>query len=186
MSGTVSEPRNVTKEAFERIPDAFKRYEVDRGELVEVEPVGNVESMIAARLIGFLFAHLRDPSTVEVLGPDARYRLSKDPELIRGCDVGYVPKERMPGGRPESGVGDYVPALVVEIVSPGNTAAGLARKIEEWLTAGARVVWVVYPEQRAVHVYHAPKDVRIVGVGDVLDGEPVLDGLEIPLEILFR
>jgi Uma2 family endonuclease len=175
----------ITKEGFERIPDAFRRYEVDRGELVEVEPMGNAESLVAGRISFALFTHLGGITCHEVLGPEARFRLARDPDLIRGCDVSYVPKSRMPNGRPDSGVGDYIPALAVEIVSPNNSAALVMEKTEEWLDAGVEILWVVYPRQRCVYVYTSPTNCTILKTGDVLTGGGVLPGLEIPVDRLF-
>lgn len=181
---TITEPL-ITKEEFERLPGAFERYEVVDGHLVEVAPMGNVEAMLATRIMLAIGVHLNDPSPTELLPSEARYRLRRDPDLIRGCDVGYVPKDRMPGGRPTSPVGDYVPAQVVEVVSQSNSAAEIARKTNEWFEAGAKLLWVVYPELRQVNVYESARECRILHLGESLDGGSVLPEFRLKLETLF-
>ncbi|MBI3467412.1 MAG: Uma2 family endonuclease [Planctomycetes bacterium] len=184
MPVTVAE-KLISKDEFERLPDAFKRYEVEHGELVEVEPMGNLESSIAVFLGYLFFAHLNDPTSREVMGPEARFRLARDPDVIRGCDVSYVPRDRMPGGRPESGVGDYVPALAVEIISPSNTAASIAQRLDEWFAAGVQLLWIIYPQQKCVYVYPSPTDCTILRAGQTLDGGSALPGLRIPIDELL-
>jgi hypothetical protein len=46
-------------------------------------------------------------------------------------------------------------------------------------------MWVVYPTQRLVYVYDAPRRVRILGETDELDGGVVLPGFRIPIASLF-
>ena len=185
MATTVETEALVTKESFERLPDAFRHYEVSHGELVEVEPVGNMESALATRIACRLVRHLGDLDTWEVMGSDARFRLARDPDLIRGCDVSYVPRGRVPGGRPGSGVGDYVPALAVEIVSPSNRAAEIVGKVSEWFTAGVDLLWVIYPVQRRAYVYDDAETCRILKPGDLLEAPALLPGFEIPVVALF-
>jgi Uma2 family endonuclease len=91
----------------------------------------------------------------------------------------------MPGGRPTSPVGDYVPALVVEIVSLSNRAAEIARKTNEWLEAGASLVWIVFPELKQVNVYESPTSSKILHLGDTLSGGDVLPGFQLKLQTLF-
>ena len=38
-----------------------------------------------------------------------------------------------------------VPDLVAEVVSPNLTAQELMRKVDQFLAAGAKCVWVIYP-----------------------------------------
>jgi Uma2 family endonuclease len=45
------------------------------------------------------------------------------------------------------------PALAVEVVSPADLAQELAHRVDQYLAAGVRVVWVVYPNTREVHVF---------------------------------
>ncbi len=49
----------------------------------------------------------------------------------------------------------FAPDLAVEILSPGDRASVLARKIALYLAHGARVVLVVRAEQRRVDVHRA-------------------------------
>ena len=58
-------------------------------------------------------------------------------------------------------------------------------KVEDWLEACVKLVWVVYPERRTVVVYRSLADVRVLREGDTLTGEPALPGFRCPVRELF-
>ena len=74
---------------------------------------------------------------------------------------------------------DVVPDLAVEVISESNTANAVAIKIEEYFQAGVRVVWVVLPVTKKVYVYESPTQVRILQVGDMLEGGDLLPGFQV-------
>ena len=78
-----------------------------------------------------------------------------------------------------------IPDLTVEVVSKTNSAYSVARKIDEYFEAGVLLVWVLYPSAYKVYVYDSPTNVRILQIGDDLDGGAVLPGFRIPLSKLF-
>jgi Uma2 family endonuclease len=57
--------------------------------------------------------------------------------------------------------------------------------VQQYLNAGVRLVWVVYPEDRQVVVYRPGEAAATLGVGDTLDGGDVLPGFSVALAALF-
>ncbi len=102
-------------------------------------------------------------------------------------DVSFVSWDRLPGGRvPREPIPDLVPDLAVEILSEGNTAAEMKRKVAEYFAADARLVWLVYPDARAVEVFKAPgRSVRL-GVTGTLEGGKVLPGFALSVRERFE
>ena len=78
------------------------------------------------------------------------YRLT--PETVRIPDVSFVPAHRMRGLDLDRRILG-APALAVEVVSPTDLAQELAHKVDQYLAAGVRVVWAVYPNTREVRVF---------------------------------
>lgn len=78
-----------------------------------------------------------------------------------------------------------VPELAVEVVSPTNTFDEIRDKILEYFQAGVQLVWVVSTVHEEVHVYTSPTEQKILCMGDVLRGEPVLAGFMLALFDLF-
>ena len=58
-------------------------------------------------------------------------------------------------------------------------------KLQDYFTAGVRLVWYVDPQPRQVRVYTSADDVRTLAENDTLDGVEVLPGLTIDLESFF-
>lgn len=104
-------------------------------------------------------------------------------DTVRGLDVGYIRKERLP---PDP-YGDFLrvaPDLVVEVLSGGNEFEDIDRKILEYQAMGVPLVWVIVPETRSVLVYQGDL-ARRYSVQQTLDGADVLPDLSIAVRDLF-
>jgi Uma2 family endonuclease len=80
---------------------------------------------------------------------------------------------------------DVAPDLLIEVVSPYDTAQEVLEKVILWMRFGVRLVWVVYPSTRSVMVYRSAEDVSVRQIDDVLDGDDVLPGFRCPVRALF-
>ena len=81
------------------------------------------------------------------------YTLRQGPDTVRGPDVSFVFRPRVEGRG--SGFPTGAPDVAVEVVSPSDTAAEVARKVAEYLAGGSQRVWVVYPSVRRVVIHRA-------------------------------
>jgi len=113
-------------------------------------------------------------------------------DTVRFPDVSYIDHDRLAKTDPDSYI-QGAPALAIEVVSPSDTAQELARKIAQYLEAGAAIVWVAYPETREVHVFYprpgnpSEREARILTEGETLTAPDLLPGWEgIPLRQLFE
>jgi Uma2 family endonuclease len=114
--------------------------------------------------------------------------MKKDPSRNRRPDLAFVSSDRWPADRPKSSrdnAWDVVPDLAVEVISPYDRANEQLKKVLEYFEAGVRLVWVVFPEWRVIHVYESPTQIRVLTEADTLDGGPVLPGFQLPLDRLF-
>ena len=161
-----------------------KRYELVRGELIEMAPAGPPHSRIASKLNSRLRIHVEPQDLGEVYGPDAGFRISSDPDTVRAPDVSYIAKGRLPDPEPP-GFWPVVPDLVAEVVSPGDTAVEVQDKVDEYLRAGVRLVWVLYPEARTIYAYDSLEAARVLHAEDTLTGGSVLPGFSCPVRDIF-
>jgi Uma2 family endonuclease len=58
-------------------------------------------------------------------------------------------------------------------------------KVEEYLRAGVRLVWVIYPEVHAIQVIHGDGSGYRLRTGDELSGEQVVPGFRCQVASLF-
>ena len=79
---------------------------------------------------------------------------------------------------------DRASDVMIEIVSPSESASRLTAKVEFYLQNGTGSVWVVDPQERRVDVYSPGKPMRTFRENDLLI-DPVLPGFEVPLKDMF-
>jgi Uma2 family endonuclease len=171
--------------------DEASFYEFVDGRWIETPTMSYFASLVASRLNNSLSIHIdqQTPCPGQVV-VEALFRipLPKDASRKRCPDVAFVSSERWPIDRPMSpyeDAWDVVPDLAVEVVSPSDIAQNLLGKVNEYFQAGVRLVWVVYPVQRCIHVYEAWNRIRVVTETDELDGGEVLPGFRRSLDGLF-
>jgi Uma2 family endonuclease len=176
----------MTADDLLRLPEIDRRYELIDGVLYE-RPFNGIEhgfvvSGISFRLGLFLDRHAEVGG--ELCAGGTGFWLRRDPDTVLAPSLSYVAKERLVrvwvDGYPE-----LAPDLVVEVVSPNDTASEIQRKTDEWLQAGARLVWVLYPATRSAMVYRTDGTAQLLHPDDTLTGEPVLPGFTCRLGDLF-
>jgi len=176
----------ITAEEFLAMPGVGKMDELVRGRMVKVTPSGGEHTWVAAQICTAINLRARSTRsgfcTVEAGG----YMLSRDPDTVRCPDVGYIRRDRVPDGRLPKGFIEGAPDLAVEVVSPSQPAAELDKKVREYLEAGSRLVWVVYPEERAARVWRADGTTEWIPEDAALSGEDVLPGFTLPLTDVFE
>ncbi|MGI8856342.1 MAG: Uma2 family endonuclease [Thermomicrobiales bacterium] len=176
----------VTAERFYEMPEVpGKRFELVNGEVLEVPFAGHMHARIVMALVRLLDAFVRTHNLGEIYADGLGYVLTRMPDSVRGPDVSFlasehVPDEEFPGFVP------FAPDLAVEIVSPNDRSSEVHDKVDQYLAAGTRMVWVVWPKKRTVSVHTRGETNRELGTDDVLDGGDVLPGFSVRVGELFE
>jgi Uma2 family endonuclease len=180
---------HVTVEDLASLEGDGYRYDLLEGDLIRVSPAGfrhgRLAAEIARRLGNFLAEH---PHVGVVVGAETGFRLRRDPDTVLGPDAAVVRTDRLPAAQLQAGYLELAPDLAVEIVSPTDRWATVSGKVDAYLAAGVRVVWVVEPGPRAVRVYSSdsPEQRLHADRGEVLRLETILPGFALPLSELFE
>ncbi|MCS6872943.1 MAG: Uma2 family endonuclease, partial [Anaerolineae bacterium] len=163
-----------------------KRYELIDGELVEMAPTGMPHSAIEFNIAFLLGQYVRQRQLGRILVGEVGFYVRNDPYTVRGADVAFIRREKLPQtGLPE-GFSTIVPDLVVEVVSPNDRSADIAAKVAEWLAFGVETVWVVYPSERTVHVHRQSDTSQVLSGDDLLEGSGALAGFNVPVRAIFE
>jgi len=129
--------------------------------------------------------HVRRNKLGYVFAAETGFRIGHDPDTVLAPDVSFIRKERIAvTGIPQEFYPE-APALVVEVVSPGDTAEEIDDKMRRWIAAGVEIGWVVYPRGRTVTVYHGLDNIRVLTENDTLDGGTVVSGFTCRVGDLF-
>lgn len=182
MSTTLQQ---VTADELFAMPKDGFRYELVKGELRKMSPAGSEHGAIIVNLTVLLAQHIKANHLGVCFGAETGFKIASDPDTVRAPDVAFVSRERVP----ESGIPKKfwpgAPDLTVEVISPGDTLEEVEEKGEDWLSAGARGVWVVSPKRRGVTVYRSMADVTRLLEADELEGGDFVPGFRCKLSEIF-
>ena len=127
-----------TADRLERLSDE-KAYEIDGGTLVK-RTMGVESSWIGGQILVLLHEFCRANKLGWVFGMDNGFQCwTDDPTRLRRPDVSFVSFHRYSGKLPSRG---FLPNAV-DVISPGERAAKIARKRDQLLAAGVRLIWIV-------------------------------------------
>jgi len=153
------------------------------GEITPMSPTQNLHGWLVMELARRLGNFNTERRLGWVLGAESGLFTRRNPDTVRGMDIAFISRRRLPALAP--GFLTVAPELVVEVVSPSDRLDGVRQKIVEHFNAGVDRVWIVEPGQRKVLVFRAPAELTELGEDDTLRGEGVLAGFELPLRELF-
>ncbi len=169
------------------LSDTAWHVELVRGELRIMNPASPTQGIFAMRLGAALFNYVDTHGLGAVVTAEPGFKLCETPELtVRVTDIAFVRTERIPPEDQRAGFWPLAPDLVVEIISPSETASNVQEKVQDFLTAGTRLVWLVYPDTHSVVEYGQGQQMRHYSNTDFLDGGEVLPEFTFPLKRLFE
>lgn len=172
----------MTAEELFRLPKGRHRYELLKGELLTMSPSGAEHGVLAVVLAGHLFNHLKSRKLGFLFGAETGFRLQRNPDTVLAPDVAFVRKERLEA-LPKKYL-ELAPDLVVEVVSPNERDAKVAKKAALWLQLGVRMVWLVKSKSQTIEV-HRLNDIRILKDQDVLRGDEIIPDFMITVADVF-
>src|SRR5438270_6910604 len=182
---TIAPKKLLTAEEFFLLPgpEDGSQQELVRGEVITMPPAGGLHGVScnkAGRRIGN-FVEDNDRGTVT--SNDTGFFTERDPDSVRGPDIAYWSKERLPVV--PVGYIEISPDMVVEVLSPSNTSKKIRVKLKEYFTRGVRLVWVIAPEDRTLTIYRTPDEGRVLHETATVTGEDVLPGFTCRLSDLL-
>ena len=179
----------VTVNTLLTIPDDGSIYEVVAGVLVRMAGSGKKATRISGLIVIALGAFVY-PRRLGIVTPaDGVYKF---PGAETGLlpDVGFYVAARdalIPEENDDKPI-PFAPDLAVEVASPSQDADALAAKARVYLRGGTRLVWVVWPQDQSIDVWHQDaldRPTTTLIVGDTLDGEDVIPGFTHPVAAIF-
>jgi Uma2 family endonuclease len=165
--------RRITVEEFATHP-SDKWSELVRGEVRLNPPPATRHGFVALRVALLLNQHVSSRALGAVFANGTGFELPHLEATVRGPDVSFVHRDQLPEGGIGEGWLNVAPDLVVEVLSPSESASDIEEKVSDYLTAGTRLIWIVDPDKRRVSVFTADGQARWLGDGATIDGGDVL------------
>lgn len=188
--------REYTPEDLLTMPDG-KNFELVDGRLVErhrttpapqgEEYMGFLADQIAVRLLQRLANFCDEHPLGWVLMPSSGgfQGFPGSSRRVRKPDVAFVRYGRFPDEQLPPGNASLAPDLAAEVVSPNDTYEEVDEKIEEYLRAGVRLVWIISPKNHTIRIHRVNGSSQSLRENDALDGEDVVPGFRCPVPDLF-
>lgn len=160
-----------------------QNHELVEGRLIETMPAGFIHGFVTQELSYYVLDFVKKNRLGVVVAAETGFILAG--KTFRGADSAFIGNEKLQEfGYPE-GFFPAAPDIAVETASPGNSSEELLTKVDEYLNAGSRLVWVLNPKRRMAFVYRPNDVISVLRETDFLDGEDVLPGFRLSLAELF-
>lgn len=174
----------ITAEELIKMGD-MKRWELVKGELIQMAPAGYGHGRISSRICKLLETFAEEKSLGVVCAAETGFITSRNPDTVRAPDAMFISHQRLSNDIDPDHFLSIPPDLAVEVISPSERWSEIEEKVEEYIKAGVRLIWLIDPRTRTVHVHRPPNQVRILKEDDTLTGEDVLLGFAVPIRDLL-
>jgi Uma2 family endonuclease len=166
------------------------RYEIVSGQLLRLPAADLRYDLIAGDFLRTIGIFVQANALGRVTLADSGFLVSApgEPDTVLVPAVAFVRAEHAPDEAEKAAYLRVVPDLVIEVAAPGQLRPALAEKAALWLGAGARLVWVVWPNRRQVEVSSLVDGVpstRTLSADETLDGGEVLTGFSVSVQHIF-
>ena len=154
-------------------------------EIIIMPPAGFESSYSSGQAFGSLLIWNRQHRQGRVLESSVGYLLPDGAVLSPAAS--WVSPERLATVTPEQlqKFPPLCPDFIIEVKSPSDRIPTLQAKMEQWLSNGVRLGFLIDTETETAYVYTPGQPVEIVHVFDnELSGEPVLPGFRLDLREL--
>jgi len=176
----------MTAEEFSRLPspkDGSKQ-ELVRGVVITMPPPGFEHGTVQVNISSLLNVYVR-PRKLGRVTVESGVITERDPDSVRGPDVAFWSKERLPLDIKPKGYPDVAADLCVEVTSDRVGLRRALEKLKEYFERGVRLVWIVDAEQRTVTVHRSVEEAEVLPESATLSGGEVLPGFQCKVADFF-
>ena len=174
----------TTWQEFSAIRDEPNLHELIRGEVLTMPPPQSEHGRIVNNINIPLGAHVKKRQLGIVFAAETGFLLETDPDTVRAPDVSFVSRSRLPSGK-LTGYFEGAPDFLVEVLSPSDTVFAVEDKIDAWLAAGAKLIWLVNPRNETVTAYRPGRPSELFDKARILDASDIVDGFTLTTSEVF-
>ena len=167
------------------LPEGGRWTELVAGEVTHYEPPDQRHGTVVLNLSKALAAHFQKEETEPGYAAfELGLLVSRNPDTVRAPAISCFRGESRFAEADEIFT-EKLPAVVAEIASTNDRRRTIAARVQEYLSWGVALVWVIDPHQEQVHVFQPGQPQKTRRVGESLVGYPALPGFSIPVLELF-
>jgi len=172
----------LTVEQFAALPEEeVMRCELVEGEIVPMGDAKFIHELVKANANRLLTAYVLE-NPIGVVFSESMYKLGEREGRIP--DVSLLLNHRIPPKGYDKHL-EGAPDLAFEVVS-SETAAFMERKINLYLAAGSRAVWIAYPQERTMWAHRPNGESRHLREGQYVQEPDLLPGFRVLMDRFFE
>jgi len=180
--------KDIIAENFESISqeNPSLKFELSAaGELIIMSPTGGETGNQNANLVGLFFVWNEQHQQGFLFDSSTCFKLPNGAD--RSPDVAWVNKQRWLALTPQQRkkFPPLAPDFVLELLSPTDNLKDTQEKMEEYLSAGVRLGWLLNTENKVVEIYRFGLEKEVKQNPLTISGEDVLPGLVINLNRIW-
>ncbi|HEX8162641.1 MAG TPA: Uma2 family endonuclease [Pyrinomonadaceae bacterium] len=155
------------------------------GDLLITSPTGGQTGIRSSKLMVRLGSWAEQDGTGQYFDSSTGFTLPSG--AMRSPDFAWVTNERWEAltEKQRGRFAPLCPDFVVELRSRTDSLKALRRKMEEYVSNGARLGWLIDPSGRKVYVYRPQAEAEELSDPQSVSGEPVLRGLSLDLKEIW-
>ncbi|MCC5602891.1 Uma2 family endonuclease [Nostoc favosum] len=155
------------------------------GTLETMPPTGGISGNREIKAGAYLLNWVESQDLGEVFSSSTGFRLANT--AVRSPDAAFVAKGRLPEGwdEEEDKFINLAPDFVIEIRSKNDSLAKLKAKMEEYISNGVQLGWLIDSKNQQALVYRRDGSITQYPATAVLSGEDVVPGFTLPLRKLL-
>ena len=157
------------------------------GEIIIVPPAGIESDYRNAGVVAQLGQWAERDGRGKVFGPSAEFILpsgaaySPDAAWVSNKKLGKLTKEQKRKFPP------LVPEFVVEVMSPSDRLKAAQEKMEDWISNGVELAWLIDGDRQTVFIYRAGQFKPEKRIGEAtLSGEGPIKGFKLDLRRIWE
>ena len=175
----------VTPEQFEVLAATNRKLRMERtaqGELIVNPPTGWETGERNFSIIGQLYRWYEEYQQGKAFDCNTGFFLPNGAN--RSPDAAWISPERWDALTDEQKgtFANICPDFIIELRSSSDTLKSLQEKMQEYIENGAKLGWLIDPQNRTVEVYRVGIEVEVLSNPTELSGEEVLPGFMLNLQ----
>ncbi|MEH2235445.1 Uma2 family endonuclease [Nostoc sp.] len=178
----------LTTDQFYQLCEGNPDLQLERnaqGELIIMPPTGGETGKSNVNLILQLASWNEQKQLGEVFDSSTGFTLPNGAD--RSPDVSWVEKSRWDSLTQEKREKfiPLCPDFAVEIMSPSDTLKKVQEKMQEYISNGCRLGWLINRKKQEIEIYRSGQDVEVLKSPQTISGESVLPGFVLSLKKIW-
>ncbi|NJR18195.1 MAG: Uma2 family endonuclease [Calothrix sp. CSU_2_0] len=179
----------LTREQFYQLCKENPDLKLERnfqGELIIMPPTGGEAGRSNSSINAQVWFWNEQNQLGEVFDSSTGFTLPNGAD--RSPDVSWVEKSRWNALTPEQKEKfiPLCPDFVIEILSPSDSLTKTQNKMQEYMSNGCRLGWLINRKKQEVEIYRPEQEVEVLTLPSTLSGEDILPGFVLNLQRIWE